>query len=97
MYFEYQDQKTRKHSYASIETAPEDTTKSGFQRRTSWASKLLGSDKLVKFHEKQRAFRARQRPNNSQVLLGTIVLLLCTFFGTRALLGSDMFQTGTQP
>jgi hypothetical protein len=95
---DYQDQKTRKQSYESIGSAtinsPEDDIQSGFQRRVSWASSILGSDKLVKFHEKQRAFRARQRPNNIQFFLGSIVLLLCTFFGTRALLASDMFQTG---
>lgn len=97
MEFAYQDQKTRKQSYASIESTilvtPNDA-KHSFKRNVSWASDVLGSDKLVKFHEKQRAFRARQRPNNIQVLLGSIVLLLCTFFGTRALLASDMFQTG---
>lgn len=66
--------------------------------RTSWlrkkCDKLLGSDKLVFFHEKQRAYKARQKPGVVQIFLTSIILFLIALFSIRALLSCGMFQTG---
>lgn len=86
---------SNKRSYSSIiDSAYTGST----SKQASWAwdkrDSLLGSDKLVYFHEKQRAFKARQKPGTVQIFLGSIVLFLVALFGTRALLSCEMFQTG---
>jgi uncharacterized membrane protein (DUF485 family) len=92
------DQRSSKRSYASIdpilinddETVPD----KGFQRHVTWVTEILGSDKLVVFHEKQRAFRARQKPGTVHFFLASIVFMLLIVFGARTFMASDMFQAG---
>ncbi|GAA5805488.1 hypothetical protein HPULCUR_011004 [Helicostylum pulchrum] len=84
-----------KRSYSSI--ADSAYYVGSTSKKASWVRDkcdlLLGSDNLVYFHEKQRAFKARQKPGSVQIFLGSIVLFLVALFGTRALLSCEMFQT----
>ncbi|KAG2196347.1 hypothetical protein INT47_010782 [Mucor saturninus] len=79
-------------SYSSIAPSSELDT-----RATSWlrtkCDKLLGSDKLVFFHEKQRAYKARQKPGVVQIFLSSVILFFIALFSIRALLSCGMFQT----
>ncbi|CAO3619930.1 unnamed protein product [Mucor fragilis] len=101
------DQRSSKQSYSSIEpilihddyrheTVPDKT----YTRHVSWVTDILGSDKLVVFHEKQRAFRARQKPGTVHFFLASIVFMLLVIFGARSYMApsspssSAIFEAG---
>jgi hypothetical protein len=94
------DQSSSKKSYASIadkslsSSATNQSDGNLSTRQISWLKRILGSDKLVIFHEKQREFKARQKPAILQAFLGVVILFLVALFSTRALYSSEMFQTG---
>lgn len=92
------DQRSSKRSYSSIEPILMDDDETvpdkGFQSHVTWVTEILGSDKLAVFHEKQRAFRARQKPGTVHFFLASIVFMLLIVFGARTFMASDMFQAG---
>lgn len=102
------DQRSSKQSYSSIEpilihddyrheTVPDKT----YTRHVSWVTDMLGPDKLVVFHEKQRAFRARQKPGTVHFFLASIVFMLLVIFGARSYMApsspssSAIFEAGS--
>lgn len=85
----------QRKSYSSIAPSSELDTRSKSWLRTK-CDKLLGSDKLVYFHEKQRAYKARQKPGVVQIFLSSIILFLIALFSIRALLSCGMIETGKE-
>lgn len=87
------DQRASKRLYASIEPIlihddynHEAVPDKSYARHVTWVSDLLGSDRLAVFHEKQRAFRARQKPGMVHLFLASIVFMLLVVFGARSYL-----------
>ncbi|KAL7312865.1 Vacuolar protein sorting-associated protein 70 [Mucor circinelloides] len=94
------DQRASKRSYASIEPilthddySHETVPEKRYARHVTWVSDLLGSDRLAVFHEKQRAFRARQKPGTVHFFLASIVFMLLVVFGARSYLAPSSFSS----
>lgn len=95
------NQSSSKRFYSSINPTdfPDAHASSDYARDISswpWFLEVMGSDKLALLHEKQRAFRSRQKPGVIQVFLGAIVLLfLIAMLSTRSYYYyCNIFQTG---